>query len=192
MNLPFADDEEFGRLHAAIRLVLPILPAMAASSPIVDGAVTGTLDTRLDVYRGNSRQHPIDHRARRAGSRCLARRDYRAGDSEHDCMRTSRRTIPPGCLQHEWLNARGAIARFDRNTIEIRVLDIQECPAADLAICGLAVGCAARSSTSGSVGLAEQQQWPAERLAAILVAAIREGEQAVVQRCRVLATVRHA
>ena len=42
---------------------------------------------------------------------------------------------PDAVLQHEWLNARGAIARFDRNTIELRVLDVQECPRADLAIC---------------------------------------------------------
>ena len=27
INLPFANDEEFGRLHAAIRAVLPIIPA---------------------------------------------------------------------------------------------------------------------------------------------------------------------
>ncbi len=41
LNLPFADDEEFGRLHAAIRLLLPILPALAASSPIVERRTTG-------------------------------------------------------------------------------------------------------------------------------------------------------
>ena len=32
LNLPFADDGEFARLHAAIRLLLPILPALAASA----------------------------------------------------------------------------------------------------------------------------------------------------------------
>jgi hypothetical protein len=37
-------------------------------------------------------------------------------------------------LQYEWLNSRGAIARFERNTIEIRLLDIQECPLADISI----------------------------------------------------------
>ena len=31
--VPFADDAEFGRLHAAIRLALPIAPGIAASSP---------------------------------------------------------------------------------------------------------------------------------------------------------------
>ena len=28
LNLPFADDDEFGRLHAAIRAILPLLPAL--------------------------------------------------------------------------------------------------------------------------------------------------------------------
>ena len=36
LNLPFAGDEEFARLHAAIRLVLPLLPALATSSPVVE------------------------------------------------------------------------------------------------------------------------------------------------------------
>jgi gamma-glutamyl:cysteine ligase YbdK (ATP-grasp superfamily) len=37
LNLPFYDDEEFAKLHAAIRLILPLLPALCASSPILDG-----------------------------------------------------------------------------------------------------------------------------------------------------------
>ena len=32
LNLPFGDDQEFGRLHAAIRVLFPILPALTASS----------------------------------------------------------------------------------------------------------------------------------------------------------------
>ena len=44
---------------------------------------------------------------------------------------------PEGVVRHEWCNARGAIARFDRSAIEIRVLDVQECPRADLAIAAL-------------------------------------------------------
>jgi hypothetical protein len=41
---------------------------------------------------------------------------------------------PEGTLRHEWVNARGCIARFDRMALEIRLLDVQECPRADLAI----------------------------------------------------------
>ncbi|MFN0053698.1 MAG: glutamate-cysteine ligase family protein, partial [Planctomycetales bacterium] len=58
LNLPFASDEEFGRLHAAVRLVLPILPALTASSPIMEGRLTGWLDNRLEAYRTNSRKIP--------------------------------------------------------------------------------------------------------------------------------------
>jgi glutamate---cysteine ligase / carboxylate-amine ligase len=34
INLPFSDDSQFARLHAAVRLLLPLLPSLAASSPI--------------------------------------------------------------------------------------------------------------------------------------------------------------
>lgn len=37
VNLPFANDEEFNHLHNAIRLVLPLLPALAASTPFLEG-----------------------------------------------------------------------------------------------------------------------------------------------------------
>jgi gamma-glutamyl:cysteine ligase YbdK (ATP-grasp superfamily) len=58
INLPFSNDEEFGRLHAAMRMILPLLPALAASSPLVEGKLTGLMDTRVDVYRTNARRIP--------------------------------------------------------------------------------------------------------------------------------------
>ena len=57
-----------------------------------------------------------------------SRDDYEREILRPHLSRSSRRYDPEGVLRHEWLNARGAIARFDRNTIEIRVLDVQECP----------------------------------------------------------------
>ena len=163
LNLPFADDAEFGRLHAAIRVLLPILPVLAASSPIVDGRVTGVLDARLDAYRENSRRIPsiTGHVVPEA---VFTEADYRdsilarlySDIAPHD---------PQAILQHEWLNARGAIARFERNTIEVRVLDVQECPAADVAICGLATAALRRlsrsdSRASTSSGRGTPSDWP--------------------------------
>jgi gamma-glutamyl:cysteine ligase YbdK (ATP-grasp superfamily) len=58
LNLPFFDDEEFAKLHAAVRIVLPLLPALCASSPILDGQLTGMLDTRLKYYRTNQSKMP--------------------------------------------------------------------------------------------------------------------------------------
>ncbi|MGW8313638.1 MAG: carboxylate-amine ligase [Desulfuromonadales bacterium] len=137
INLPFADDEEFGRLHAAVRLVLPLLPALAASSPLVDGRLTGLLDNRLEFYRTNQQKVP-EIAGQVAPEAVFSRADY-----EKQILAATYRAIAPydpdGVLQEEWLNSRGAIARFERNTIEIRVLDIQECPKADLAIAALIV-----------------------------------------------------
>ena len=35
INLPFFDDKEFEKLHAAIRIILPLIPGLCASSPIL-------------------------------------------------------------------------------------------------------------------------------------------------------------
>jgi glutamate---cysteine ligase / carboxylate-amine ligase len=131
LNLPFADDDEFGRLHAAVRALLPLLPALAAASPFVEGGHQALLDTRLDVYRHNAGRVPS-----LAGAvvpePVFTRADYEAllASLYADLGPLD----PEGTLRHEWVNARGAIARFDRMALEIRVLDVQECPRADLAI----------------------------------------------------------
>jgi gamma-glutamyl:cysteine ligase YbdK (ATP-grasp superfamily) len=131
LNLPFADDDEFGRLHAAARALLPLLPALAAASPFADGQHGGRLDTRLDVYRHNARRVPS-----LAGAvvpePIFTRADYQALLASLYAELAP--LDPDGILHHEWVNARGAIARFDRMALEIRVLDVQECPRADLAI----------------------------------------------------------
>ena len=57
-NLPFRNEREFAKLHAAIRLILPLLPGIAASSPIYDEQFRGPLDCRLEVYRKNSAKIP--------------------------------------------------------------------------------------------------------------------------------------
>jgi len=178
INLPFADDEEFARLHAAIRLVLPILPALAASSPVMDGRATGLLDNRLEVYRLNQRRIPS------ITGRVIPEPVFsRAAYEETILQPMYRETLPhdpEGVLRFEWLNSRGAIARFERSTIEIRMLDVQECPRADLAIAALVVGAARALVEERWSPLAAQQLWPVPPLEEILLSAIREGEGAVI------------
>ncbi len=141
LNLPFRDDAEFGRLHAAIRALLPLLPALAASSPFLDGRHSGQLDARIDVYRHNARRVPSvcgdvvpEPVFTRAAYEALLQSIY-ADLAPLD---------PDAVLRHEWVNARGCIARFDRMALEIRLLDVQECPSADLAVAA-AVSAVARA-----------------------------------------------
>ena len=141
LNLPFANDQEFGRLHAAVRAILPLLPALAAASPFVDGRYPGTLDSRLEVYRANARRVP-SVTGEVIPEPVFTRAEYEA------LLETIYADLAPldpaGMLRHEWVNARGCIARFDRMALEIRVLDAQECPRADLAIAA-AVSCVVRA-----------------------------------------------
>ncbi len=131
LNLPFAGDDEFGRLHAATRALLPLLPALSAASPFLDGARSGWLDSRLAVYRTNARRVP-SVTGQVIPEPVFTRRDYEA--LLESIYADLAPLDPEGTLRHEWVNARGCIARFDRMALEIRVLDVQECPAADLAI----------------------------------------------------------
>ncbi|MEN8752217.1 MAG: glutamate-cysteine ligase family protein [Desulfobacterales bacterium] len=135
INLPFDGDDEFATLHAAIRLLLPIMPALTASSPVLDGKPTGFMDSRMEVYRHNSALIPS------VAGRIVPEPIYSYGGYDRDIFQPMFADIAPydpaGVLRHEFLNSRGAIARFDRGAIEIRVLDVQECPQADTAIAAL-------------------------------------------------------
>lgn len=178
LNLPFADDEEFGRLHAAIRLVLPLAPALAASSPVMDGQVSGLIDSRLEVYRGNSRTVPS------LAGRVIPEAVFTHEDYQRVILERIYSDIRPhdaeGVLQEEWLNARGAIARFTRGAIEIRVLDLQECPAADLAIVAAISGMLKALVVERFAPYAIQKLASVEMLERVLLATIRHGEQAVI------------
>lgn len=184
LNLPFANDEEFGRLHAAIRLLLPILPALAASSPVVAGRRHETADARLEYYRNNARRIPS------VAGRIVPEPVFTIADYHREILAPLYRDITPhdpnGILQKEWLNARGAIARFDRNAIEIRLLDIQECPAADLAILALIVSVLQALVREEWTSLAKQQSWPVAPLEEILLETIRHGDEALIRDSRYL------
>lgn len=178
INLPFANDTEFARLHAAIRLILPILPALAASSPIMDRRVTGTMDNRLAVYRDNAKRVPSvsGHVIPEA---VFTRRDYERRILDK-IYRDLQPYDPEGTLRYEWVNARGAIARFDRNAIEIRVLDVQECPAADLALAALIVAVLRALTAEAWQDLKRQRRWEMATLAGIYSGAVRDAEMTVI------------
>ena len=137
LNLSFDGDEEFGELHAAIRLLLPLIPAIAASSPYLDGKYTGYRDARINVYRHNQDKVP------EITGQVIPEQAYSYDEYNKMIFDKVKKAIAPydteHLLNHFFLNSRGAIARFDRGAIEIRLVDIQECPNADIAIAELEI-----------------------------------------------------
>lgn len=179
INLPFSGDEEFGRLHAAIRLALPLLPALAAASPYFEGRHHGALDGRLTFYKSNQKRIPS------IAGLIVPEPIYTQGEYEERILQRMYDDIAPldpeGTLQGEFLNSRGAIARFGRGAIEIRVLDIQECPAADMAICRFVVALLRNLVAERWSNLRTQMEFPTERLAEIFQACIRDAEETTIR-----------
>lgn len=179
INLPFQNDEEFGRLHAAIRLILPLLPGLAASSPLVEGRAAGFLDARMEFYRNNARRIPS------VAGEVIPEPVFSRGEYETEILGRMYEEIAPldpeGILREEFLNSRGAIPRFGRGSIEIRVMDVQECPGADLALITLVVG-ALKLLVEEELSPAKQQKAMASApLVSAFLECVRQGEAGLIQ-----------
>ncbi len=145
VNLPFGDEEETVAMHNAAACLLPYLPALTASSPIYEGRLGPLVDNRLGFYRANQARFPeVAGEVVPEYVRSLA--DYRARILE-PIYRRLRETSGAELLRHEWVNSRGAILRFMRRAIEVRVLDTQECVKMDAA-CAAMVRAALRVMTA--------------------------------------------
>ncbi len=136
LNFPFGTEAETVALHNAITCLLPYLPALTASSPVVEGKLGPAVDNRLTFYRHNQERFPLN-----AGDVIP---EYMTGYAQYkrDILKpiySALAAVPEASrLRHEWVNSRGAIVRFMRDAIEIRILDTQECVRMDIA-CALFV-----------------------------------------------------
>lgn len=179
INLPFSGDAEFERLHAAVRILLPVIPALSASSPVFEGKFTGYKDARMHVYKTNQKEIP-QMTGKVIPEQFFSKKDYTKGIFEpinkaigpHDTEKI---------LDHHFLNSRGAIARFDRGAIEIRVIDIQECPKADVAIAVLIIEALKLLVSEELVSLEDQKNWHENDLFEIFNKVIVDAESTEVE-----------
>src|SRR4029453_17525476 len=96
---------------------------------------------------------------------------------------------PQRVLRHEWLNARGAIARFDRSAIEIRLADVQECPRADIAIAHAVCSIVQALFEERQSSAREQERIETTRLARLLLCTMRDGEDTLIDDTGYLAVL---
>ncbi len=185
INLPFANDSEFIRLHAAIRVVLALLPGLAASSPAMDGKLTGALDNRIIVYRDNAKAIPS------VTGKVIPEPVGSISEYNERILVPMYRDIAPydseSVLQDDWLNSRGAIARFERGSIEIRLLDIQECVSADITIVRLVVSVVKALAEDCWVPHQKLNHIDSESLVELLMESAASGDSASVENPQILA-----
>lgn len=178
INLPFKGDAEFEKLHAAVRILLPIIPALSASSPIFEGKKTGFKDARMHVYKTNQKEIP-QMTGKVIPEQVFSKRAY-----QNVIFDPINKAIKPhdteNILDHHFLNSRGAIARFDRGAIEIRVIDIQECPKADVAISVLIIEALKMLVSEELISLDDQKKWHENDLFEIFDKVIVDAEDTVI------------
>jgi gamma-glutamyl:cysteine ligase YbdK (ATP-grasp superfamily) len=133
LNLPFGDERETLAMHTAAALLVPYLPAIAASTPMYEGELRPDADSRLAWI--------LEHQARIPESCGQLVPEYVGSFGEY-----RRRILAPmyaaldrlpqdaSAIRHEFFNARGAVFKFSRRAMEVRVLDTQECVKMDAAI----------------------------------------------------------
>jgi len=133
VNLSYTGEKDLLMQYNRIRTLLPYLVALSASSPMVEGRLTGTMDNRLIYYRQNQKEIPGICNGI-IPARLLSVGEYRKAQEE---VYAELRARDAGILCEEWLNSSGLIIRFSRNCLEIKALDEQECIRSDMAFVAL-------------------------------------------------------
>lgn len=130
INIPYKSNEEIAQIFNRIRALMPYLVAVSASSPMVEGHLTGYMDNRLVYYRENQARMPqICHEI--LPERLESIDDYiRINRSIYSELKACGADI----LCREWVNSRGVIVRFTRRCLEVKAIDEQECLHSDMAV----------------------------------------------------------
>lgn len=172
LNLPYASERDGLKLHNTLANILPYLPAVSAASPVYESKIGEYADNRLHFYRINQLEVPSI-----AGDiipeYVASFAEYRRITVDAYSRELRRLNAGPCIIGKEWVNSRGAIFRFDRGAVEIRVMDEQECVKSDVAL-----SCFIRALLRGL--MEEETSLPHELLVKDFNSIIKDGLEARV------------
>jgi len=176
LNLPLENEFEAVRLYNALANLLPYLPAIAASSPIYESKIGDYVDNRLHFYLVNQAEIP-SITGDIIPEYVSSFEEYEKTTIRQYSEDLAKVHAPRCLLNKEWLNSRGAVIRFDRKAIEIRIMDEQECVKSDVAL-----SCFIRATLRGILQHQEEFEYlPHNVLVNNLRVVIRDGLDALVQ-----------
>lgn len=173
LNIPYSSEEEGVRLLNTVSNLLPYLPAISAASPIYEAKLGEFVDNRLFFYKVNQKEVP-SITGDIVPEYITSFDEYREVTIDKYSRELKELDADPHIIGKEWLNSRGAIFRFDRRAIEIRVMDEQDCIKSDVAL-----SCFIRAALRGL--LDENVYLPHEMLVDDLNAVMKDGLKAMVR-----------
>jgi gamma-glutamyl:cysteine ligase YbdK (ATP-grasp superfamily) len=133
LNIPYSDQKSAILLHNMLAEICTYLPAISASSPIYEGKFGENIDNRLRFYMLNQKEVP-SITGDVIPEYISSFRQYEKEIIERYSLDLAHAGAGKCLFHKDWVNSRGAIFRFDRKAIEIRVMDEQECVKADVAL----------------------------------------------------------
>lgn len=178
LELPFGKPGDFGKLMAAVRVALPLIPAISASTPFSGGKAAGVRSSRLRAWLDEADRHP----ARVSGF--IPEPLFDLADHDREVLGPIAQALGPsgrdGAIDPTLLDWRAASVSHDPDAIVINAIDMQENPAADMAVLEFVIA-VLRALTSGRwVSSYLQRAWSTGDLMAVMSATIAQGGQAVI------------
>jgi gamma-glutamyl:cysteine ligase YbdK (ATP-grasp superfamily) len=133
LNIPYSNQESAISMHNMLAEICAYLPAISASSPIYEGKFGENVDNRLHFYMLNQKEVP-SITGDVVPEYVSSFKQYEKEIIERYSLDLAHAGVDECLLYKDWVNSRGAIFRFDRKAIEIRVMDEQECIKSDVAL----------------------------------------------------------
>ena len=178
LEIPFADDPGFGRLHTAVRMVLPLLPALTASSPFSGGLRSTALSARTASRISG---HPAIPQL--TGSfipeLALDQADYYRIVLEPIALALADQGLSDR-MDYHTVNARAAVPLFDRATLAVDLMDTQECASMDAAVAEMTAAVVQAMKNGRWVSNYLQRAWHESDLLGILNEVVTMGREAVI------------
>jgi len=178
LDLHFARETDFGRLHAAVRMALPLLPALSAATPFRNAQATGFHSTRLRACLDLYDQHP-----ERVGG-FIPEAVFDVQDYDREVLGPILQAIATSrggeTTDAQALNLRGATAQLDTGFISIHVIDAQENAAADMAVLEFTIALLRALVAGRWSSNYLQRAWSTEDLMAVLMGTMRDGSSALI------------
>jgi gamma-glutamylcysteine synthetase len=133
LNIPYSNEKDAVLMHNLLAEICAYLPAVCASSPIYEGKFGEFVDNRLHFYMLNQSEVP-SVTGDVIPEYVSSFKQYWKEIIERYSSDLASAEVDDYILHKDWVNSRGAIFRFDRRAIEIRVMDEQECVKSDVAL----------------------------------------------------------
>jgi hypothetical protein len=148
LNIPYRGEKDAVLMHNILANLCAYIPAISASSPIFEGKFGEFgefVDNRLHFYMMNQKEVP-SVTGDVVPEYVSSLKQYKKDVIEKYSLDLAKTGADKCLLFKDWVNSRGVIFRFDRKSIEIRVMDEQECIKSDVAL-----SCFIRAVVSGLI-----------------------------------------